>query len=562
MSENLKFQKLYSEKKYSEIISLIENKKDEVEISNGLLNLLGVCKLLRRENDDLLSANSCFKKAYLKEKSSKIGLEALINYINTIAEIFDEKINHLSDNLISKYINDAILFYEEAEKYFGFNEKLVQAIVRIYKRQNNLEKILFYLEKLINNKCANPRVLTSYIYRNCFSYKWKQEDFFSYGKILNENLKKYPKEKLIDIKNNKNKKIRLAFLSSDIQKNHSITYFLKTVLKNYDKDKFDVSLIFNSNENDPTSTSCKLLCDQSINIKSLDDVDAINKIRDNCYDIVVDLMGVTSSNRLVLFKNRIAPTQVTWLGYCNTTGIDEMDYIIADKNLIKKDETKLYSEKIIFLKSIWNSHSGLEVERVKSKPPLIKNNFVTFGSFNNYSKINDDVVRVWSKILRSIENSKLLLKSSIPIQTNNIKDLFKKYDVLDSVIFSKTISFNEHLNLYNSIDIALDTFPYNGVTTSFESLWMGVPVLTMKGYNFNSRCGESINKNLNLDFMIAENDAQYISKAIEFSDPIKLTNLRNNIFNNLLNSPLFDGPGFTDNFLGSLYTIHQTKINS
>ena len=145
-------------------------------------------------------------------------------------------------------------------------------------------------------------------------------------------------------------------------------------------------------------------------------------------------MGVSSSNRLVLFKNRIAPIQATWLGYCNTTGVDQMDYIFADKNLIMDDEVNLYSEKIIYLSGIWNTHSGLEIERVKQVPPLIKNNYLTFGSFNNFANINNNVVRFWSEILKSIKNSKLILKSSIPLQTINIKNQFKKYGVLDSII--------------------------------------------------------------------------------------------------------------------------------
>ena len=554
--KNINFQKLYLEKKYSEIISEIEN-LDEKQRSSGLLNLLGACKLLRKNNNDLISANSHFKEAYLKEKTSKNGLEALINFINSVAEIFDKKIDIIDEDQISGFIDEAILYFDNADKFFDFNEKLILAVIRIYKRQNNLEKILFYLKKLIDNKCLSSRVLSSYIYRNCFIDSWSQKEFFSFSKILNSNLPIYSKENLVPLNTKKDKKIKLAFLSSDINNYHSITYFLKTVLLNYDKNKFEISLILNSNENDHTAEVFKSLCDKSINIKDLNDIDAINNIRQNNYDIVVDLMGVSSSNRLVLFKNRIAPIQVTWLGYCNTTGVDEMDYIFADKNLIMEDEIKLYSEKVIFSSGIWNCHSGLEHERIKQAPPIIKNNYLTFGSFNNFAKINKNVVRVWSKILKSIENSKLILKSSIPLQTTNIKKLFKKHGVLDSVIFISSKKFNEHLNLYNSIDVCLDTFPYNGVTTSFEALWMGVPVLTMKGYNFNSRCGESINKNLNLVSMIANDENDYILKAQAFTDKEKLTNTRNFVFNNLLKSPLFDGKKFSKDFLSSLEAIYN-----
>ena len=129
--------------------------------------------------------------------------------------------------------------------------------------------------------------------------------------------------------------------------------------------------------------------------------------------------------------------------------------------------------------------------------------------------------------------------------------------MLDSVIFYDKRDTNlEHLNLYKEIDIALDTFPYNGVTTSFEAIWMGVPVLTMKGYNFNSRCGESINKNLNLNYLIAEDNKDYISKAIELAtNKEKLIEIRDFIFENAINSSLFDQVKFSKNFYNSLENV-------
>jgi predicted O-linked N-acetylglucosamine transferase (SPINDLY family) len=153
-----------------------------------------------------------------------------------------------------------------------------------------------------------------------------------------------------------------------------------------------------------------------------------------------------------------------------------MDHIIADPNLIYDEEKNLYSEKIIYLPDIWNCHSGLTVEREEYLSPFIKNNYITFGSFNNFLKINDNVIDVWSKILQNVKNSKLILKSSSPRVVTKLTEKFKKNDVLKSIVFEDTKNnIKDHLNLYQKIDIALDTFPYNGVTTSFEAIWMGVP---------------------------------------------------------------------------------------
>ena len=251
---------------------------------------------------------------------------------------------------------------------------------------------------------------------------------------------------------------------------------------------------------------------------------------------------------------------VSWLAYCNTIGFKNIDYLIADNNLIKSEENH-YSEKIIKLKDIWNAHSGFDFKRDFSETPAKKNNYITYGSFNNFLKISDETVYVWSEILKKSQNSKLILKSSNNSFPKRIIDIFKKNGVLNSIEFYNRVdypSINEHLNLYRKIDIALDTFPFNGVTTSFEALWCGIPVLTMSGYNFNSRCGSSILKNANLDQLISKNPEDYIVKALELSNNIdKLSILRRDIFDRILNTPLFDTKKFASNFGSSLLEIYK-----
>ncbi len=557
MSENnTNFKKLFSEKKYSEIIHEIEKNKNQIK-SAGLLNLLGACMLLRgdREKDDLYQANQSFKEAYMLEKQSKYGLDSLVNFINTSADIFSES----SDENQHTLIKESHEYFKEAEKNFGFNEKLILAIIRIFKRQNDLKNTIYYLKKLIDNKCLSPKVLSSYIYRNCFINGWSQKDFLNNSKLFNKILTEYPKDEFLQIKKNKDQ-INLAFMSSDIKNYHSITYFLKTLLQNYNKKKFKITVISNSREKDETSKFFETLVDEYLEINSLKDKEALQKIRKKNFDIIIDLMGVTSTNRIVLFKNRMAPIQISWLGYCNTTGLNEMDYIFADINTIKKNEESLYSEKIIYLSKIWNCHSGFELKRQKNPSPLLKNKFVTFGSFNNFNKLNENVLNVWSQILKEVKNSKLILKSSIFMQTDIIKSIFKKNGVLQSVLFNEKKIFSEHLGLYNKVDIALDTFPYNGVTTSFESIWMGVPVLTMRGFNFNSRCGESINKNINLENLIAQDEKDYITKAVNLSNNEELLiDVRDRVYNNALSSALFDSVNFVKEFFDTLEKIYNSN---
>ena len=315
----------------------------------------------------------------------------------------------------------------------------------------------------------------------------------------------------------------------------------------------------NYSKEDHLTENFKNLTEETINISNLNNIDSVNKVRELSLDILIDLMGYTSYQRIDLFKSRMAKKQIIWMGYCNTTGLENMDYIISDKNLIRSEEEKFYSEKVIYLPKIWNTHCGFDFERKENQAPFVKNKYFTFGSFNNFDKINIDVISTWSKILKKINNSKLILKTSSKkaTATKRIKELFQKNGVQESVRFiSRAEKFQDHLNNYNLIDIALDTFPYNGVTTSFEAIWMGVPVLTMNGYNFNSRCGESINKNLNMEQLIAKDEDDYVQKVVNLTNnPDDYINIRKSIFLDAIKSPLFNTKDYAKSFFEALEGI-------
>ncbi len=146
-------------------------------------------------------------------------------------------------------------------------------------------------------------------------------------------------------------------------------------------------------------------------------------------------MGVTDADRIEIFNNRVSPIQISWLGYCNTIGFDTIDHIIADKNLIKEDEKQYYSENILELPNIWNTHSGFDFERNFNEAPCIQNGYITFGSFGNFRKISDEVIETWSNILKKIDNSKLLLKSSGNYENTILIDKFKKKDLKKELKF-------------------------------------------------------------------------------------------------------------------------------
>jgi len=549
---NLEILNLFQEKRYSELIFLIENLNENK--NPKLLNILAVSRLLKEKNQQsFLKAISEFKKAYLLQRNENVGLESLTNFINASVDFYDYLVRQrIEDNKLN--FNEIIKFFEDAKIEFGYRPQLFLSMARLYKRLNDLDKVLYFYNKLYEKNNLNFNSLSSWIFYNNYKKDWKQEQYLKFSKLLANYASSYETDKLVPIQNSGNSKTRLGFLSADIVKKHSVTYFLKTILTNYDKNKFEIYLYINEEYEDETTSEFKKLVDKCINIAKLNDVDAINKIRKDRIDVAFDLMGITASNRYTLFKNKLAKKQISWLGYCNTLGLNQIDYLIADPNLIYSSEEKLYSEKIIYLKNIWSCHSGFVFNRNETPSPMLRNNFITFGSFNNFSKINNNVVEVWANILKKIEGSQLILKSSQKKEIENLKTIFKKNNVLNSVLFlENTESFKEHLDLYDKIDIALDTFPYNGVTTSFEAIWKNVPVITMKGYNFNSRCGESINKNLGIEELIAKNEEDYMNISINLAfNKSKLNNIRKKIFNDALSSPLFNSELFCKNFFNAI----------
>ncbi len=556
--EKVDFAKLFLEKEYSKIISIIE-KIPEKKKNSGILNLQGVCKTaLSHSNEVLESAIDDFRKSYLKEKNSTNAIHALRNLINTSVILFDNKFKD-ELKLDKKFFQEIFEYYDKEKILFEKSTPHILAIIKVFKRFLDLNNVIYHLKKLVENEKFNSDALSALCFFNNYKYEWKQPEYLKYSKVLNQILKKYSSNELVNVKQSKNEKINLAFISSDIRLKHSITYFLRTILTNYDENKYRLHLYLNNIQEDETTKEFKKYVYIARNITKLDDLTAINTIRNDQIDIIIDLNGFSSNHRLVLLKNRLAPIQISWCGYTNTTGINELDYLIADRNLIKETEENLYSEKIIYLPSIWNCHSGYDEKRTNNNIPYNENKFITFGSFNNFLKINEEVIDAWSEILKKVENSKLILKTSIATSNDNMIEKFKKNGVLSSIEFlTFKKSFKDHLNLYKKIDIALDTFPWNGVTTSFEAIWMGVPVITMKGFNFNSRCGESINRNAKLENLIAENKGDYINKAVSLAqNNVELKKIRANIYENALNTALFDKKKFCNEFFSALEKIYN-----
>ncbi len=353
-------------------------------------------------------------------------------------------------------------------------------------------------------------------------------------------------------------------MSGDLR-NHSVGHFLNGFLKKIDKEKFNITAFSNLeiSRHDSNTEHFKKIFDNWHDVLDYSDHKLIDFTRSLNLDILIDLSGFTYGNRINVLAARCAPIQILWLGYNNSTGLNNIDYLISDPNLIKENEKDQYSEKILFMPNIWNAMTKPdELPEIEELP--FKNNLIfTFGSFNSFRKISNRTIKVWAQILKNT-NTRLILKNSSGYNIdiyNNILDKFRTEGVNTNqvILIKRKKNFFDHLKDYNQIDLALDTFPYTGVTTSFQSNLMGVPVLTLKGFNFNSRCGESINKNLQLENFIAVDENDYIAKALSYLNKIeKLAEVRKSLRQKTLDSPLFDMTGFVKDFANIVTNL--TKI--
>ena len=551
--------KLFKENQFSKVLELTE-KIDIEDRPAGLENIIGISKYNKKDLTlkDLQDTFLCFERAFLKDKNSIHGLNGLLNIIKTGTEVC-----HVV-NRFSEFLHKATEYYLSKEKDYEDNEEFLAAGLKLFSYLLDSKKLKEISKKILDSDLRSKYLRGIAIFENNYHEIWSQSDHLNFALKNSKYFTKLQIKDLDQIDYEANNKINLGFISPDFEKNHSTIFFLKDTIKYLTKNKFKISIfsIAKKNTKDQSQNELRDLSDAWFDVNDYNNQKLAGLIQKERINILVDLMGYTRAERLELFHSRIAPKQVSWLAYCNTSGLDEMDFLIADNNLILDSEEKLYSEKIIKLPHIWNSHSGFGSKRKLNEPPSLNQNNFTFGSLNNFRKISDDVVETWSKILYEVPNSKLILKSSTACDNESLLNKFKKFKVDHKIEILKKLDFfkqEDHLKVYNRIDLCLDTFPYNGVTTTFEALWMNVPVIVMKGYNFTSRCGESIIKNLGTNNLISENKEDYIINAIKLSnDKNALINLRKNIFEKLIQSSLFNTKEFSKNFSESLLRIHNS----
>ena len=530
------FEKL---KKFEEAIiyyrQVIKMKPNFAEPYNNLGNIL-------RNFDKQKEAEDCYRKA--------------INLNNTFFEAYN---------------NLAILLHdtgklEKAEKNY---KKAIRLNPDLFMAYNNLARNLYELgkieeaESILKNIIERKPNLISLRSNLLFLQSVTSidshlhvEEAKKYGETIKKNSDLMFERWSCD---DESKTLKVGFVSADL-KNHPVGFFLEDFLKEIDLSSIKLYAYSLSNHEDDLTKRIKPQFVSWVNLQDKSDNDAAKIIHNDGLHILIDLMGHTINNRLAIFSRKPAPIQATWLGYWATTGVKEIDYIIGDPYRTPFEEANHFTEMIYQLpeSSICFSEPSNKIE-VKELP-AITNGYITLGCFNNLNKMSEENIKVRAEILNSINGSKLFLKNK---QLNNFsrkKEVLKRYAKhgikSDRLILEGSSPRGQYLESYNRIDIAISPFPYGGVTTSLEGLWMGVPVINKKGNCFISHVGEAICQNIGFPDWIAENEEDYVLKVVNLaSDLEKLNIIRLGLREEVTKSALFDTKKFAKHFQEALWQM-------
>ena len=361
--------------------------------------------------------------------------------------------------------------------------------------------------------------------------------------------------------------LRIGYVSSDFRQ-HAVSHFIEPVLAAHDKSKFELFAYYHHTVVDDMTKRIQSHVSHWRSLVGKSDADIAAMIRADGIDILVDLAGHTATNRLPVFAHKPAPVQVAWLGYPNTTGLSTMDFRITDAFADPPGLTDAFhTEKLHRMPESFSCYCAPTDAPDVAPLHALRTGRVTFGSFNNFAKITPQVIQAWSDILKRIPTATLFLKyknlESVPM-TQFIHHQFMTRGVLVSQlrIQGDDASHVEHMNRYNSIDIALDPFPYNGTTTTLDALWMGVPVITLEGASHVGRVGVSQMSNLGLQEMIARNQNEYVDLAVSLANDLpRIAALRAGMRQRMLASPLMNVARFTNNLERAYESMSHARVH-
>ena len=355
-------------------------------------------------------------------------------------------------------------------------------------------------------------------------------------------------------------KLRIGLLSSDL-KSHSVAKFVRPIIDNYDHERFELHCYTPRDEpDDPVQKRISGQVDAFNSVMNWTDEEIARKIREDGVDILFELNGFTLDSRVSVLAHRPAPVQIYWLGYPFTTGLEDADYILLDQYFTPEKDEWL-TETPLLMPDCWVCLTEYPDEPISDPPPFERNGCVTFGTLNNPYKFTREMIGAWAEVMKQVPDSRFLVVrpevKSIVLCANITKE-FERHGIGPERLYfvnnkATTLSY---LSFYDEIDISLDTYPLTGGTTTFDALWMGVPVITLVGPNMHQRISHSVLNNLGAGELCTFSREEFIERAVALAnDPASMREYRYGIRPVMRQSPLYDGVKFTENLQNLLEEV-------
>lgn len=363
-------------------------------------------------------------------------------------------------------------------------------------------------------------------------------------------------------------KLRIGFLSGEFR-NHPVYFFLTGILEHIDRSKFQLTAYSNNQVDDHFTQSIKDQMHEWNDIRGLSDDAVAELVSSQHIDVLIDLSGHSGEGRLQVFARRPASVQVTWLGYFASTGLEEMDYLIADPISVPQDSPEWFSETVFRLPStrlcMTRPRPSRDIPLVQ--PPCVAKGYVTFGSFQQEAKITPAVLQAWSLILARVPNSRLRIQSEalgLSAVSQRVSARLTSAGIDPArVDLLGPLAWEDYLEVHGEVDIMIDTFPYTGGTTTAFALWMGVPTVTLLGDTMVSRQGAVMLGCVGLSDWITNDVTDYVNKAVDFSQNVQsLVRLRAGLRDAAEKSPLFDASTFARQFQDALVSMYETRVSA
>lgn len=538
----------------------LANAPDDFELHNNQGNLYrSLGKVLQAEvaYRKAISINGSSATAYnnlgmvLHAQNRTLEAEATYRIAIALQPDFPEAISNLGVTLMETgRLEEAEMLYKHALNARPKQVSLLTNLGSVHKEQGRIQESVaaFYraLEVDPSFSLAASNLLFTLNQSNLSSPEALLLEAKRFGQACTERASPYGEWR------SRVGKIRVGFVSGDFHA-HPVGYWIENVLSVLDRNVFELYAYATYGRVDDVTLRLMRLMDKWTPVQGISDKTCAQKIHDDGIDILIDLSGHTGNNRLPVFAYKPAPIQATWLGYFATTGIAEIDYWICDPQVMTTEDRAVFTEEPWPLPEVYCCLTPPAFAPDVEPLPALENGYVTFGCFNNLTKINASVVETWSKILDAVPGAKLFLKTKQldDAQTRDVMQAaFAEHGITpERLIFEGASPRQELLAAYGRVDIALDPFPYPGGTTSAESIWMGVPVVTQDGNSFLSRVGKTMVTNAGLVDWVATDLNDYVAKAVAFAEDIPaLAAVRRNMREYVVNAPLYDAQRFAGHF--------------